>query len=402
MRLAIVEGQRREASPGLSGCCPGCGGPVRAKCGEVLAWHWAHLTAECDPWSEPESQWHLSWKARFPEEYQEVVVGAHRADVKGPAAVLEVQKSQIAPEMIREREEFYGEMLWMLKGDDFAERFTIGYRGRGVYWFEWKNPRKTWATAERRLLIDLRGEVFEITRIDAAQTPWTGQGRYVSGIKLYEDVCGDGAELVDHQWFVENAVLHAARRNKEDRFDALVEADRLEAERLEAERKRRREEAARQQAELAARIAEQREVQRRIDEDLARRKAREAEEAAAARIAADLERQRLEEEARRKSDEEWEAYMRERREAEARQERLRKAGEDARKMLANVQWYALEQRRGHIYAEILKRRPYAIQDVGHWSTTDLQDLLLTLERRNITAAFCEQVRQSQRLHQPQI
>ncbi|NDF83423.1 MAG: hypothetical protein EB130_09760, partial [Actinobacteria bacterium] len=205
MRLAIVEGQRREASPGLAGRCPGCGGQVRAKCGEVLTWHWAHLTAECDPWSEPESQWHLSWKARFPEAYQEVVVGPHRADVKGPAAVLEVQKSQIAPEMIREREEFYGEMLWMLKGDDFVERFTTGYRGRGSYWFEWKNPRKTWASAERRVLIDLMGEVFEITRVDTSETPWIGRGRYISGVQLYEAICGEGAELVDHQWFVENA-----------------------------------------------------------------------------------------------------------------------------------------------------------------------------------------------------
>lgn len=398
MRLAIVDGQRREANPGLNGHCPGCGGPVRAKCGEVLTWHWAHLTAECDPWSEPESQWHLNWKARFPEAYQEVVVGPHRADVKGPAAVLEVQKSQIAPEMIREREEFYGEMLWMLKGDDFAERLKIKYHGRGMYLFEWKNPRKTWATAERRLLIDIKGEVFEITRINAARTPWTGQGRFISGAELFEAVCGKGEELVAHQWYLENSILHKARRDKEDRFDAQVEARRLEAERLEAARKRWHEENSREKAQLAARMAEQREVQRQIDEDLTRRRAREAEEAAAARIAADLERQRLEEEARRKSAEEFEAYMRIRREAEARQERLRQAAEGARALLASVQWYALEQRRGQIYGDILQRRPYAIQDVGCWSTSDLQSLLVSLERRNITATLCSEVRQQYPSH----
>lgn len=369
MRLAIVEGKRREASPGLSGCCPGCGGPMRAKCGEVLTWHWAHLTAECDPWSEPESQWHLNWKARFPEAYQEVVVGPHRADVKGPAAVLEVQKSQIAPEMIREREEFYGEMLWMLKGDDFAQRFTIGYRGNGIYGFEWKHPRKTWATAERRLLVDLRGEIFEITRIHANETPWIGRGRYVSGVELYEAVCGKGAELVNHQWFVENAQLHAVRRAYENRFDTQVEARRL--------------------------------AEQQLEESLERERQHEAfvrDQVSAARITADLERQRLEEEARRKSAEDYERYMRERRETEARQERLRMAAERARALLAEVQWYALEQRRGQIYAGILKRRPYAIRGVGHWSTSDLQDLLLSLERRNITAAFCEQVRCTGQTH----
>lgn len=357
MRLAIVEGKRREASPGLSGCCPGCGGPVRAKCGEVLTWHWAHLMAECDPWSEPESQWHLNWKARFPEAYQEVVVGPHRADVKGPAAVLEVQKSQIAPEMIREREEFYGEMLWMLNGEDFTERFHIVYEGRGIYRFEWKNPRKTWATAERRILIDF-GEIFEITRISTTKTPWTGRGRYVGGVELYEAVCGNAEVLVDHQWYVNNAALHAARRAREDRFDAQAEAQRLENERFWVLRN----------------------------------------QSAAARIAEDLEIKRKQDEALRKSAEDYERYMAERREREARQERLQEAADRALQMLDGVQWYALEQCRGQIYAEILKRRPYVIQDVGHWSTPDLRSLLLTLERRNITSAFCEEVARAQRAH----
>jgi hypothetical protein len=328
-----------------------------AKCGEVLAWHWAHLTAECDPWSEPESKWHLQWKSRFPEQYQEVVVGPHRADVKGPAAVLEVQKSQIAPEMIREREEFYGEMLWMLNGEDFAERFDSGYKGRGTYWFEWKHPRKTWATAERRILIDF-GEIFEVTRIDTTRTPWTGRGRYVGGVELYEAVCGKGAELVDHQWYANNAALHAARQAREDQFDAQVEAQRLANERFWELR----------------------------------------EQAAADRIAKDLETERRQAEAFRKSAEEYERYMAERRELEARQERLQGAAGRARRMLDDVQWYALEQRRGQIYAEILKRRPYAIRDVGHWSTPDLRSLLLTLERRNITQAFCEEVARAQRAH----
>jgi hypothetical protein len=328
---------------------------MRAKCGEVLTWHWAHLTAECDPWSEPESQWHLNWKARFPEAYQEVVVGPHRADVKGPAAVLEVQKSQIAPEMIREREEFYGEMLWMLNGEDFAERFHIVYEGCGTYRFEWKNPRKTWATAERRILIDF-GEIFEITRIGTTKTPWTGRGRYVGGVELYEAVCGKGEGLVDHQWYVNNAALHAARRAREDRFDAQAEAQRLENERFWVLR----------------------------------------DQAAAARIAEDLEIKRKQDEALRKSAEDYERYMAECREREARQDRLKEIADRALQMLDGVQWYALEQRRGQIYAGILKRRPYAIRDVGHWSTSDLQDLLLSLERRNITPAFCEEVARAQR------
>lgn len=335
---------------------------MRAKCGEVLTWHWAHLNAECDPWSEPESEWHLAWKARFPEDYQEVVVGPHRADVKGPAAVLEVQRSQISPEMIREREEFYGEMLWMLRGEDFSERFSTRYLGQGVYAWEWKRPRPTWATAERRLLIDF-GEIFEITRIDARRTPWTGRGRYVSGSELYQTVCGQGADLVKHEWYLLNAAQHANRRQQEEAHDQRVEKER------EAER----------------RFWKERE--------------HEQWEREQQRIAADLERQRYYDEINRKSAEEYERLKREHQEHEAQQERLRLAAKAAQVMLADVQWYALEQRRGVIYGEILKRRPYVIKDVGRWSTPDLQDLLLSLERRRITAEFCNQVNRQSAAHQ---
>lgn len=356
MRLALVDGKRVKAQPGLTGSCPGCGGPMRAKCGEVLTWHWAHLNAECDPWSEPESEWHLAWKARFPEAYQEVVIGPHRADVKGSKAVLEIQRSAIEPAMIREREEFYGEMLWMLKGEDFEERFTTRYLGQGTYAWEWKRPRQTWGVAERRLLIDF-GEIFEITKVNSHQTPWTGRGRYVSGSELYQAVCGEGAELVKHEWYLLNAAQHANRLQREQAHDQRIEQER----------------------EAEDRYWEQVERDRWEDERQ--------------RIAAALERKRLEDEARRKSAEEYERYLAERREHDARQKRLRLAEKRAGAMFAEVQWYALEQRRGAIYGEILKRRPYPIKDVGRWSTPDLQDLLLCLERRGITAEFCQRVNQ---------
>lgn len=374
MRLALVDGKRVEAQPGLSGSCPGCGGPMRAKCGEVLTWHWAHLNAECDPWSEPESEWHLAWKARFPEEYQEVVVGPHRADVKGPRAVLEVQRSGIEPAMIREREEFYGEMLWMLKGDDFEERFITQYLGQGIYAWEWKRPRQTWGVAERRLLIDF-GEIFEINRINSHQTPWTGRGRYVSGSELYQAVCGEGVELVNHEWYLLNAAQHANRRQREEAHDQRVERER-EAERLLREKRQR----------------EQDELERAWWERAEQRAAEEAQREQE-RIAEDLARQAAADAARKKSDEEFERFLAECREHDARQERLRLAEKRARAIFAEVQWYALEQQRGVIYGEILKRRPYPIKDVGRWSTPDLQDLLMSLERRGITAEFCQRVNQ---------
>lgn len=75
MQYALVDGERRLASPGSSkaACCL-CEGPVRPKCGSRIVWHWAHhARPHCDPWWEPESEWHRAWKARFPESWREQV-----------------------------------------------------------------------------------------------------------------------------------------------------------------------------------------------------------------------------------------------------------------------------------------------------------------------------------------
>ena len=81
---------RAEASLGLEGSCPSCGHPCRPKCGKIKVHHWAHHARDdCDPWSEPMTEWHLSWQLAVPPERREVVMhrssGAglltHRADI---------------------------------------------------------------------------------------------------------------------------------------------------------------------------------------------------------------------------------------------------------------------------------------------------------------------------------
>ena len=105
---------RAMPSPKGRGVCPGCGGEVLAKCGEHVSWHWAHVASDCDPWSEPESTWHRRWKQMFPPEWQERQIGAHRADVLTPHGGIEFQRSSISSTEIREREDFYGRMIWVI------------------------------------------------------------------------------------------------------------------------------------------------------------------------------------------------------------------------------------------------------------------------------------------------
>jgi hypothetical protein len=123
MRFALVAGLRREAQPGLSGECPGCGATVIPQCGERRTRHWAHrITDYCNFHWEPETPWHRDWKSGFPTEWQEVEHRAengerHVADVKtSKGQVIEFQHSYLDPQERRCREAFYGSMIWVVDG----------------------------------------------------------------------------------------------------------------------------------------------------------------------------------------------------------------------------------------------------------------------------------------------
>jgi hypothetical protein len=123
MKFALVNGQRQEAQPNLSGKCPTHGHPMVARCGEVNRWHWAHQgSRRCDLWWENETAWHRAWKEQFPVDWQEVVQHAengekHVADVKTDHGwVIEFQHSYIKPEERRSRDTFYKRLVWVVDG----------------------------------------------------------------------------------------------------------------------------------------------------------------------------------------------------------------------------------------------------------------------------------------------
>jgi hypothetical protein len=123
MKHALVDGQRREAEPGVRGTCLRCSSIVISKCGERRIWHWAHLgERHCDHWWEPETEWHRAWKNKFPADWQEILHWAdnrekHIADVKtAQGLIIEFQNSYINPDERRSREAFYKPMLWIVNG----------------------------------------------------------------------------------------------------------------------------------------------------------------------------------------------------------------------------------------------------------------------------------------------
>ena len=198
MFWAIVENQKIEAIPRTKGTCPLCEGKVFSKCGEVKVWHWAHFNNEdCDSWCEPETLWHRHWKMTFGKENAEIVLKEngkkHIADIlTKEKVVIELQNSPIQKPVIREREEFYGErMLWLINGETFKDNLIVkNYwedqdylklmslprppvrwvrsspeitKGKNGEFFNWKNPRKSWADVQRPVFIDLgEGSLFMV------------------------------------------------------------------------------------------------------------------------------------------------------------------------------------------------------------------------------------------------
>jgi competence protein CoiA len=123
MKFAYVDGNKTEATKGIKGLCRSCGSELIAKCGEVYVNHWSHKgNRNCDQWWENETEWHRSWKDKFPVDWQEVIHfddsgEKHIADVKTESDwVLEFQHSLIKSEERRSRNNFYPKLVWVVDG----------------------------------------------------------------------------------------------------------------------------------------------------------------------------------------------------------------------------------------------------------------------------------------------
>jgi hypothetical protein len=157
MLLALADdGTRRvQPSPNSRARCPSCLGAVLSKCGNVVCWHWAHEAVDdCDEWAKGETAWHRDWKERFPEEWREVVVGCHRADIRTPDGMtVEFQASPISDTDIQARERHYGRVIWVFDASEaFAMgRLTIDADGD----MQWESPKKSWLVPARRPYLDV-------------------------------------------------------------------------------------------------------------------------------------------------------------------------------------------------------------------------------------------------------
>ena len=150
MQYATLDGSKSMPShTGQRAECPGCGGEVLSKCGNINIHHWAHISGEdCDPWAEAETEWHREWKNQFPPEYREVTIHStdsdefHRADVCLPnGKVIEFQHSTLPDDVILAREDFYTKyangIIWVVDGAEFMDRWVK------FPWHKWVHDQHT-------------------------------------------------------------------------------------------------------------------------------------------------------------------------------------------------------------------------------------------------------------------
>ena len=130
LHLPLATGQR--------GTCPGCAAPVVSKCGDVLAWHWAHRAASSCSY---ESADHMILKALLAQpggvEERANADRTRRADVWRDGLVFEIQISPMSARAALDRE-----LDWSRSGDD-------------VVWIVTPASRATMLGGARVVVIDI-------------------------------------------------------------------------------------------------------------------------------------------------------------------------------------------------------------------------------------------------------
>ena len=205
MDYALINPKSRDritAISGREGYCPCCLSRVIPKCGDVVRWHWAHISGDCDLWHEPETDWHIGWKKLVPDCQREVVIDRggiiHRADVvTARGVVVEFQHSYICTEDIQARESFYGNMVWLFDVSDCLRERQWDWNNEyasGTTWktplvfnekpnhftFKWTWPRRTIACCTRPVYLDPGdGRIFSIKKLHD-KSPMTGWGIFRS------------------------------------------------------------------------------------------------------------------------------------------------------------------------------------------------------------------------------
>jgi hypothetical protein len=154
--------------------CPD-GHPVVGKKGTKVIWHYAHVhasDAENDSCCRVMGEWHHWWQGRVEPDFLEIIIKRdgkkHIADmINSQNLVVEFQKSVISPEIIRERETFYKNMIWIFCCNDMTHKI-IKTHGRYMK-IKLLGGSKYFLSAKKRSFLDFdRRGVLELLKVKNA------------------------------------------------------------------------------------------------------------------------------------------------------------------------------------------------------------------------------------------
>ena len=153
------------------------GHPIVGKKGTKQTWHYAHKSGYDNDCARKMGEWHRWWQGRMEEDFLEIIMEKefpegsghltkHIADaLNANDCVVEFQKSVVPPQIIKEREAFYEDMIWVFYCGE--HRIEIEkQRGRFMK-AKLVGGSKFFLEAKRRTFLDFdqRG-VLELMRID--------------------------------------------------------------------------------------------------------------------------------------------------------------------------------------------------------------------------------------------
>lgn len=207
MLYALQNQEKVLATPKSKATCPQCLSDVKAKCGRINTWHWAHVSnKDCDSWSDGETEWHLNWKSKFEKERVEVLkkevieyydpikghgfqTTTHRADaVMKDGTVVEFQHSSISLEDMGKREEFYREMIWIFDVREPYEKNRLRLVDRTEYFsYFWDWVRKHIFKASKPIFLDFDDKSDSVFLVKKAYNNGkAGWGKFVKKSKLID------------------------------------------------------------------------------------------------------------------------------------------------------------------------------------------------------------------------
>lgn len=197
----LSDGTLSLATRAVSAACPTCGAVLIPKLGRIVHHHWAHRSSDCDPWSEPETPWHVQWKTLVRPLFAEVPLRDaatwHRADMLGKAGVaVELQHSSINGDTVLSRCQFYntatGGLCWIFDMTEAANRVRFSQVEGCKYRFTWSRSRPVHAVAMKssRVFWDIGTSVlFNPTQSDDRCS--TGFGYAVAKSRFLEHELGE-------------------------------------------------------------------------------------------------------------------------------------------------------------------------------------------------------------------